>query len=252
MSSGVPASVTGTAGQWTNTQVDLVRSDLWDNKAGKITTHWNEAGSYIEGRYFGEKYIKVLDRNICDPSKMTATLYSAQCEYLSGEQMLLRPNAPRALALNSGEYDRFGNPIPVSYSNAQDGVANGDQLARTYYDANAQRDMTPVIVFRNHYQGYGTPGNFKQNQLTGQGRFTFDLAMSKSVEFMEGKRFEIRVDAQNILNHPTATTSTTASNGGRVQSINSPSLSISNATTFGLLATKGGHRTFQARLRLSF
>ena len=252
MSSGVPASVTGTAGQWTNTQVDLVRSDLWDNKAGKITTHWNEAGSYIEGRYFGEKYIKVLDRNICDPSKMTATLYSAQCEYLSGEQMLLRPNAPRALALNSGEYDRFGNPIPVSYSNAQDGVANGDQLARTYYDANAQRDMTPVIVFRNHYQGYGTPGNFKQNQLTGQGRFTFDLAMSKSVEFMEGKRFEIRVDAQNILNHPTATTSTAASNGGRVQSINSPSLSISNATTFGLLATKGGHRTFQARLRLSF
>jgi len=252
MSSGVPVSVTGTSGQWTNNRVDLVRPDLWDNKAGKISTHWRDDNTYLEGRFFGEKFIKVLDRAICDPNKMTATLYTLNCEYSSGGQMLLRASAPRALALHSGEYDRFGNPIPVSYSSVQDGVAKGDQLAQTYYDANAGRELTPVIIFRNHYQGYGTQGNFKQNQLTGQGRFTFDLAMSKAVEFMEGKRFEIRVDAQNILNHPTATASTLASNGGRVQSINGPNLSINNATTFGLLATKGGHRTFQARLRLSF
>ena len=252
MSSGVPVSVTGTNGQWTNTRVDIVRPDLWDNKAGKVSIHWRDDSAYLEGRYFGGKYIKVLDRNICDSSKMTSTLYTANCEYSSNGQMLLRSGAPRALALHSGEYDRFGNPIPISYSSAQEGVANGDQLAKTYYDANVQRDMTPVIVFRNHYQGDGAQGNFKQNQLTGQGRFTFDLAMAKAIEFMEGKRFEVRVDAQNILNHPTATASTAASNGGRVQSIAGPSLSISNSTTFGLLATKGGHRTFQARLRLSF
>ena len=252
ISSGVPVSVTGTNGQWTNTRVDLVRSDLWDNKAGEISTHWRDDGTYIEGLYFGNKYIKVLDRNICDPGKMTAALYSANCEYLAGGRMALRASAPRALALHSGKYDQFGDPIPLSYSNVQEAVAKGDQLAQTYYDANAQIDLTPVVVFRNHYQGEGTQGNFKQNQLTGQGRFTFDLAMAKAIEFMEGKRFEIRVDAQNILNHPTATASTSPQNGGRIQSISGPSLSISNATTFGLLATKASHRTFQARLRLSF
>jgi hypothetical protein len=252
MSSGNPVSVSGSAGQFTNTNVDLVRSDIWSNKAGKVSTHWNDDGTYLEGRYFGEKYIKVLDRNICDPTRMTAALYSANCEYASGGQMLLRAGAPRALALNSYEFDRFGNPIPESYSSALEGVSKGDQLALTYYDENAQRELTPVIVFRNHYQGEGTQGNFRATQLTGQGRFTFDLAMSKAVEFMEGKRFEVRVDAQNILNHPTPTQTTSPSNGGRSQSINGPNLSISNTTTFGLLTTKGSHRTFQARLRLSF
>ena len=253
MSSGVPTSVTGTSGQWANTRPDIVRPDLWDNKVGGVETFWNADGTYREGLYFGSRYVKVLDRNICDPTKMTETLYTTNCEYLSPSgKMELRSGAPRALALNSGTYDGFGDPIPMSYSNAQEGVAMGDQLAMTYYDPNIGRDLTPVIVFRNHYQGDGTQGNFAQNQLTGQGRFTFDLAMSKAIEFMEGKRFEIRVDAQNILNHPTATNGTNASYGGRVQSISGPNLSISNATTFGRMSTKGSHRTFQARLRLSF
>ena len=238
MASGVPNNITGAQGMWTNNWVNLVRPDLWDNKAGKAETLWNpDGGAYLEGLYFGSKYTKVLDRTICDPTKMTAAMYSTNCEYMAGGQMLLRSSAPRALALASGEVDQFGNPIPMSYANAQDGVSKGDSLAKTYYDENAGRELTPVIVFRNVYQGNAASGNFRPGQLTGIGRFTFDLAMQKSIEFMEGKRFEIRVDGQNILNHPI---------------MGNPNLSISNATTFGMAASKVNSRTFQARLRLSF
>ena len=155
-------------------------------------------------------------------------------------------NAPRALAISSGKYDNAGNLLPEYYTSdtmGSDGVL---------YTAGM-----PVIVMRNAYQGdlganMDSRGNFKTNTLTGVGRVSFDLAASKSIEFMEGKRFEMRIDAQNILNHPTPAGSTAASNGGRNQSIGAPSLSISNSTTFGRIATKAGHRTFQARLRLSF
>jgi hypothetical protein len=95
-------------------------------------------------------------------------------------------------------------------------------------------------------------GNYKPNRITGQGRFSFDLAMTKSIEFMEGKRFEIRVDAQNILNRATPTQGTAASYGGRFMSIANPGFGINGSGSFGTLSTKAGHRTFQARLRLSF
>jgi hypothetical protein len=97
---------------WTNGWPNLVRPDLWDNKAGKVENIWNANGAFIEGLYFGDRFIKVLDRNICDPTKMTATLYTANCEFLVGDRMMLRGNAPRALALNSGAFDRFGEPTP--------------------------------------------------------------------------------------------------------------------------------------------
>jgi hypothetical protein len=89
--------------------------------------------------------------------------------------------------------------------------------------------------------------------VTGQGRFSFDLALSKQIEFMEGKRFEIRVDAQNILNHATPTGGTpAASYGGRFYTIDNPGFAINDAASFGTMRTKAGHRTFQARLALRF
>jgi hypothetical protein len=115
---------------------------------------------------------------------------------------------------------------------------------------------TPIIVMRNADQreGADATGTYRAMRLTGQGRFSFDMAASKTIEFMEGKRLEIRVDAQNVLNHATATNGTAASNGGRFMAINNPAFAMNTnpAIPFGNLTTKAGHRTFQARLRLSF
>ena len=99
----------------------------------------------------------------------------------------------------------------------------------------------------------GERGSFKPNTLTGVGRFSLDMNMGKTIEFVEGKRLELRIDAENILNHATPTQGYT-SYGARTQTINSPSLTVNtNASTpFGLLNTKTGHRPFQARVRFSF
>jgi hypothetical protein len=123
-------------------------------------------------------------------------------------------------------------------------------------------DNPPVIIFRNANQldfNPGNPGaylgNYKSDRLTGPGRFTFDIAMSKSIEFMEGKRFEIRVDIQNVLNHASPIGNAApqiVEQGGRYVSIDSPTMAISTTAPVGLLQNKGGHRTFQARLALRF
>ncbi|MDI9611449.1 MAG: hypothetical protein QM330_00045, partial [Acidobacteriota bacterium] len=94
-------------------------------------------------------------------------------------------------------------------------------------------------------------GNLSPNSLTGPGRWNLDMAMSKSIEFMEGKRIEFRIDAQNIFNHPMPSNSAFAWNA-RFTAISNPNFALNNDTKFGYMATKGGHRTFQGKLRISF
>ncbi|MDR1726666.1 MAG: TonB-dependent receptor [Acidobacteriota bacterium] len=237
LSSGQPASVTGNSTLWSNSNPILVRPDLWDNKAGKA--EW-DMETFAAGWYFGRKYTTfALDENICDRGVMDATLFNTYC--MNTSTGALRSGAPRVLALASGQLDASGNMLPALYDVDTVGA-----------DGKTYRAGTPIVVFRNADSRdpaeFG--GNFKPNQLTGQGRITFDVAMAKSIEFMEGKRFEIRVDAQNIFNHPTPSASA-ATSGARFTTITNASFSI-NGTNFGYLSTKGGHRTFQAKLRLSF
>jgi hypothetical protein len=239
--SGAPISVTGTNTLWNNNYPILVRSDLWDDKGGKAV--W--ADSFIDGSYFGNKYTKVLDTNICRHPDTTdglgRTLYGATCANLTTGA----PNAgaPRALALASTNTDASGNVLPQTYTSdhmGDDGVL---------YKAG-----DPIIVFRNADQrdGVNAKGNYKNNRITGMGRMTFDMAMSKTIEFMEGKRFEIRVDAKNILNHASPTNGTSSAYGGRVMTLNNPSLAINSTAAFGRFTTKAEHRTFQARLAFRF
>ncbi|MCL2877780.1 MAG: TonB-dependent receptor, partial [Acidobacteria bacterium] len=246
MSSGQPISATGTSTMWGNNFPVLVRPDLWDEKSGQTTETWDN-GRFVGGRYFGDRYAKVLDRGICDVNAMDGGLYDQYCESMG----IMRFGAPRALALASGERAPNGDLLPVLYDRdytAADGV--------TY------RAGDPVIVFRNanqlDYNGSQYIGNYKNARVTGPGYFSFDMAMSKSIEFMEGKRFELRVDAKNILNHATPTDlmygflPISGSYGGRFMPITQPGLGINSTAVFGNLPTKAGHRTFQARLRLSF
>ena len=248
MSSGTAMSITGDSTQWGNSWPELVRPDLWDNKSGKITTMWNDDGTYAGGRYWGDKYTKVLDPGSCNPANMTTVLYDQFC--VNPDTGALRDSARMAIALADGTRDidpLTGVWRAAVYTDAAEAAKYGASVG------------DPIIVFRQS-RGYGSvydpyhTGNFKSNQLTGQGRFSFDMAAAKSVEFMEGKRIEIRVDAQNILNHATPSGGAPgASDGGRFMSISNPAnLGLTSTAIFGNVANKGGHRTFQARLRLSF
>jgi len=121
---------------------------------------------------------------------------------------------------------------------------------------------TPVYgepIFRNALPG--EIGNVNaSNMITGPGMWSLDVAMSKSVEFMEGKRLEFRLDAQNIFNHarpsfgdPGANSSTMY---GRVSGTANPNAALNDMWNrtypFGYTNLKAGHRTFQAKLSLRF
>jgi hypothetical protein len=221
LTSGIPGSITGMSRQWGNTDVMLERPDLWDSKAGAVTT--DDSGMY-GGYFFGDKYVRVVDERQCN---MVAASLQALCTGSSGLKALALADPSQA-----------------------DGVA---KYTTTYTSASGATYLPgdDVIVFRN--PDPGQVGNFGPNELTGPGRWSLDLAMAKSIEFMEGKRLELRIDAQNIFNHPTPSGSSFRWNA-RFTSIGNPDFALagSNPNGFGLLSSKGGHRTFQAKIRLSF
>lgn len=111
--------------------------------------------------------------------------------------------------------------------------------------------VTGNLIFVNPKPG--TTGNVRPNSFTGPGSWSLDANMGKTINFMDGKSLEIRVDAQNVFNH--ATPSNTAGNSGArdVYPTNPPlTINTTSPTPFGQINTKAGRRTFQARLRLSF
>jgi hypothetical protein len=119
-------------------------------------------------------------------------------------------------------------------------------------DYEAQRNpVVGTLIFVNPKPGQ--IGTFRPYTFTGQGYWNLDANMGKTIEFMEGKRIEIRVDAMNILNHANPSASGGA-NGARNVTISNPSLSINTTSTtpFAQIATKAGKRTFQGRIRISF
>jgi hypothetical protein len=78
-----------------------------------------------------------------------------------------------------------------------------------------------------------------------------------------GKRIEIRMDAQNVLNHAVPSFRTSANPtyyGARNVAMSNPNIVLNNSNysggqhtyPFGYLNAKAGHRTFQGRVRISF
>jgi len=97
-------------------------------------------------------------------------------------------------------------------------------------------DSSGNIVLQNPKPG--TRGNLGQNVIQNPGQWSLNTSMSKSFHVREQMNFRFRVDATNLLNHPTPA---------------NPNLNINSTTaTFGNIATKTGNRTIQGILRLEF
>jgi len=71
------------------------------------------------------------------------------------------------------------------------------------------------------------------------GRWSLDGNLAKTFQISESKSVQLRIDAINIFNHPTPIDPT----GFGFNSFND---------NFGQITSKGGSRTFQAKLRVSF
>ena len=211
VTSGIPMAVAGSNTLWANGAMNLVRPDLWDNKAAKAEWSWEDNNGY----YLGKKYMRVTD-----PQCLDSNIVGSGGMNTFGTTAYWCNNNIKALAVID-HFDNAGNPVA------------GD------------------IVFQNALPGQR--GNFQGNNLAGPGRWSLDMNMGKKIEFMEGKTIELRVDAQNILNHATPANGVFAW-GPRTYQPTQPSVTINTTSTdwIGLLDTKTGHRTFQAKLRFSF
>src|SRR4029078_13461466 len=79
----------------------------------------------------------------------------------------------------------------------------------------------------------GEKGNLALNTMEGPGLWLFDAALSKTVKISETKGLEFRVDARNVLNHPTPDDPGTPSCVGL-----GSNLSLNSNQDFGLVGGK--------------
>ncbi len=110
-------------------------------------------------------------------------------------------------------------------------------------------DDTGQVIFQNPKPG--TQGNFGRNRMDGPGEWTLDMAMSKGVRITESTNFQIRLDANNLFNHPVPSYQSFGS-GMRIIVAQPPIVDINNANPFGYLDNKVGTRTFQITARVNF
>jgi hypothetical protein len=117
--------------------------------------------------------------------------------------------------------DRPDVTAPIQY-------ASGDAEARTkQWLANPPVFTTPAV---------GTFGNLSRNAVRGPSAWTADLSLLKNFRITEQKRFQARVEAYNIFNHP---------------NLGDPNLNLRNSD-FNRIITRSGNRTMQVGLRFLF
>jgi hypothetical protein len=233
VNSGIPMDVNGTNTLWSWTRLEQVGE--FDTKSGKVGQWETSAQGIAANYYYGKDWKRAADPQCASGMVTTAT----------------NPYTASIWAPATSLQGQCGSNLQGLYRDV-----NGNNVAES--DEWVFVNSTP-----------GVRGNMSSgNILTGPGRWTLDMALSKSVEFMEGKRIEIRVDAQNIFNHPTPSYSAykgvfspngAAADSGyspRYAAISNPNVAVNQASYnpegFGLLNSKAGHRTFQAKIRLSF
>jgi hypothetical protein len=128
--------------------------------------------------------------------------------------------------------DPFGVNLVTTNGTAVNNVCTLQALADT---------STGAIVLQQTQ--VGRLGNLPQNTIRSVGNWSLDGNLGKTFRISESNSLQVRVDATNIMNHPTPA---------------NPILSLSGTADFGsiaqngLTAAKNGTRSFQGQVRFSF
>jgi hypothetical protein len=126
-------------------------------------------------------------------------------------------------------FDGFGqvnDPDRASVTSLNSTVQSNSELAIT--------DSAGNLVLVNPRPGQLS--NISKGYLRGPSALGFDMNLSKNIRISETKSVELRMDANNVLNHP---------NWG------TPNVNI-NSNTFGRITSATGNRTFTANIRVNF
>jgi len=156
------------------------------------------------------------------------------------------PDIARSIDLSSGSVhwgDPGSNQLVGNYftagrfgKTADPQCASVADTLKSFCTLQAVTDASGQIVLQNPLPG--KRGTLGRQTIEGAGSWSFDANLAKSFRISERKSVQIKMDAQNVFNHP---------------SPNSPSLSINSTNAFGLISAKNGdHRSFQGQIRLAF
>jgi len=83
----------------------------------------------------------------------------------------------------------------------------------------------------------GEVGTLGYSTVKGPSSLNLEMNMIKRFQITEGKEFELRVDAINVLNHA---------------NFGNPSTAINSTNNFGRITTAGGARSLVLNTRISF
>ena len=179
---------------------------------------------------------------------------------ITAQNMLYANGTPDVVGpfnTNSGHTQFTGGPTGSYFSRDAIKLVSDPQCAtiaqnlRSLCSLNAVADArTGQILLQNPLPG--TRGTLGQRAIEGPGRWRFDASMRKSIKITESKTLQIRIDAQNVLNHPEPqlmTSNTTPLPTSLLNlDINNPSFGFFT----GPQAKSITHRQFQGQLRFNF
>jgi len=135
---------------------------------------------------------------------------------------------------------QVGQYFDQQYTKIQDpscaGVATGGVAnLRSFCTNLALVDANGNIVLQN--AAPGQLGTLGLNPLYGPGRWEVDANIQKSFRTSESTKLTVRVDSNNVFNHPNA---------------GNPNVNLNSANNFGEITTKTGNRSLAAQLRFEF
>jgi hypothetical protein len=189
---------------------------------------------YANGRYNATQYWTV-------PERGDVQFVGANANYF-GQDMYFRASDPQCS--DSTFVSQAADPVtsgtaPSTLASLCTMSALGMQApAGTPGSFTRTNGGTGVFVLVNPHPG--EYGNVAPSQIEGPGSWSLNANVGKTFQLTESKQLTVRMDATNILNHP---------------SLNPVSVDASEAfgTRFGQISGKGGTpRNFQASIRMSF
>jgi hypothetical protein len=124
-------------------------------------------------------------------------------------------------------------------------LANNCNLAAVYDATTGQ----PLLVTPLP----GNRGTLGRRVVRGVTIPTFDMNLAKNIRISESKSFQLRLDASNVLNHPTPNTpQLSLAPSAATNALNTSFGQILNATGFTTIGAKTGYRKVQVALRFNF
>jgi hypothetical protein len=166
-----------------------------------------------------------------------ANIVAQNMVYNNGVPDVVGPFDPKQGKVRWADGARNGNYFGDAYHKVTDPQCSTIAPAlQSLCTLTAIADSSEKIILQNSRPG--TRGNLGQKVIELPGIWSLDGAISRSFRISENRRFQIRMDATNIFNHPVPA---------------DPNLDINNADVpFGDINTKNGNRQFQLQLRLEF